>query len=718
MFTSGNDRRRWRFPWFWMITALVLATAYAAKRAGLFSKSEEMRDTVVVIGGGAAGLAAALQLLEQHAADAATPRGTSPVVPESGGESSVRVVLIEKARLGGNSQKATSGVNAAATRFQEDLSIPDSSDQFVDDILRSGKGSSVPTLAHVLSSRSGAAINHLASRLDLGITDVNALGGHSVRRTHRFPPSRTDPKPFGLNVMLPLAGTLRQKAAAQNPQLVIMEKTEVVDIGFKSLTVPAGSTHQMSSRQYKLADYVQVKDLEGHLSTIPVKSVVVASGGYAGDSGSDSFLSVLRPDLVSYPTTNNPTSSGDLHRILIKNGLTPYELDKVQLHPTGFVDLKDVRKSTKFLCPEVFRSLGAILLNSKGLRFVDELETRDKVTAAIIEHGGLESEWGLRKTTDQSTDHLDRLPTSDQLDQLEKEQSLALLVFDDDIAERFGIAAFEFYKRRGFIHTINTAADFGAVVQTFEHEVLTEQFCKSSLEKKVAKEGTKEATEGTKEATEGTKEATEGTEKAAEGTKEATEGTKQATEGIKAAAIEGAGTKEALHVAFITPSLHYSLGGMLIDDTCRAQQGNKVVVPNMFVAGEASGGLHGANRLGGNGITEGLVLGTLAGEMAGQADCRFHLWPTTGSVMVQSQLLSKENDRLRILLPDLAAVPKPNLGLDHLFVEAWHHDREPIEFTSIQVVSAEPGVLVLQATGDFTRVDAGDRVVFHVTVHD
>ena len=64
----------------------------------------------------------------------------------------------------------------------------------------------------------------------------------------------------------------------------------------------------------------------------------------------------------------------------------------------------------------------------------------------------------------------------------------------------------------------------------------------------------------------------------------------------------------------VSPTAHYHMGGARIDQTCRTN------LEGLFVAGEDSGGIHGANRLGGNGVAESLVFGTLAGDaMAGFA---------------------------------------------------------------------------------------------------
>lgn len=66
-----------------------------------------------------------------------------------------------------------------------------------------------------------------------------------------------------------------------------------------------------------------------------------------------------------------------------------------QLHPTSFVDPKAPYEVQKFLCPEVVRGSGALLLNVKGERFVNELERRDAVSQAINQNGAGPEEWNI-----------------------------------------------------------------------------------------------------------------------------------------------------------------------------------------------------------------------------------------------------------------------------------------------------------------------------------
>ncbi|HXV62502.1 MAG TPA: fumarate reductase/succinate dehydrogenase flavoprotein subunit [Vicinamibacteria bacterium] len=67
-------------------------------------------------------------------------------------------------------------------------------------------------------------------------------------------------------------------------------------------------------------------------------------------------------------------------------------------------------------------------------------------------------------------------------------------------------------------------------------------------------------------------------------------------------------TKEAMEVG---PTTHYVMGGVRVDGDTQMS-----TVPGLFAAGECAGGLHGANRLGGNSLSDLLVFGKLAGEHA------------------------------------------------------------------------------------------------------
>ena len=68
----------------------------------------------------------------------------------------------------------------------------------------------------------------------------------------------------------------------------------------------------------------------------------------------------------------------------------------------------------------------------------------------------------------------------------------------------------------------------------------------------------------------------------------------------------------------VSPTAHHFMGGLKIDSNA------KTTVPNLFAAGEVTGGVHGANRLGGNALADTQVFGYRAGKNAGSVPPRTH----------------------------------------------------------------------------------------------
>jgi succinate dehydrogenase / fumarate reductase flavoprotein subunit/fumarate reductase flavoprotein subunit len=63
----------------------------------------------------------------------------------------------------------------------------------------------------------------------------------------------------------------------------------------------------------------------------------------------------------------------------------------------------------------------------------------------------------------------------------------------------------------------------------------------------------------------------------------------------------------------VSPSAHYQMGGVYIDTECRT------TIEGLFAAGEDASGVHGANRLGGNGVADSIVFGAYAGDVMAQS---------------------------------------------------------------------------------------------------
>lgn len=117
---------------------------------------------------------------------------------------------------------------------------------------------------------------------------------------------------------------------------------------------------------------------DGEKLRICAVDTVMATGGIGG----------------MYPhSTNYPLLTGDGCRIAQKHGVELENMDYVQIHPTCLYSKKPGRA---FLISESTRGEGALLLNHKGERFVDELLPRDVVTHAIhqeMEKEGTEHQW-------------------------------------------------------------------------------------------------------------------------------------------------------------------------------------------------------------------------------------------------------------------------------------------------------------------------------------
>ena len=56
------------------------------------------------------------------------------------------------------------------------------------------------------------------------------------------------------------------------------------------------------------------------------------------------------------------------------------------------------------------------------------------------------------------------------------------------------------------------------------------------------------------------------------------------------------------------------MGGIVVDETARVLSNDGVPIPGLFAAGEAIGGVHGRNRLGGSSLLEAVVFGGIAGR--------------------------------------------------------------------------------------------------------
>ena len=119
-------------------------------------------------------------------------------------------------------------------------------------------------------------------------------------------------------------------------------------------------------------------DKNGNFMAVKANYTVLATGGIGG---------------LFEHSTNYRHLTGDALALAIKYGIKLQNIDYIQIHPTTLFTKKDGRE---FLISESVRGEGAVLLNSKGERFVNELLPRDKVTKAIfaeMDKEGTEHVW-------------------------------------------------------------------------------------------------------------------------------------------------------------------------------------------------------------------------------------------------------------------------------------------------------------------------------------
>ncbi|KAI7601607.1 Flavocytochrome c, partial [Hortaea werneckii] len=134
------------------------------------------------------------------------------------------VVLLDKNNfMGGNSTKATSGINGALTRTQVDEKIADSVKQFYDDTLKSAREKARPDLIKVLTYKSAAAVEWLQDVFNLDLTLVSRLGGHSFPRTHRG----HDAKFPGMAITYALMQRFEELSESEPERVQLIKKAKV-----------------------------------------------------------------------------------------------------------------------------------------------------------------------------------------------------------------------------------------------------------------------------------------------------------------------------------------------------------------------------------------------------------------------------------------------------------------------------------------------------------
>ncbi|CAE7831603.1 osm1 [Symbiodinium microadriaticum] len=297
--------------------------------------------------------------------------------------------------------------------------------------------------------------------------------------------------------------------------------------------------------------------------------MVLASGGFGADFGADSLLATYRPDLLHLPTTNGEHCTGDAIKMGEAVGAATIDLEWVQVHPTGLVKPDDPDAKVKFLAAEALRGVGGIVLDANGDRFCNELGRRDYVTGEM---------W--------------------------KNKPPFRLCLNKAAADEI-IWHAKHYTGRGVMKFYasgeDLAKDMGVPLQKIvdAHQKHFE----------AAKKQEKDPDGGPFPAYPSGKTWDEPSGKTGSGKKffhNIIDGSKVPT--------------EPFYVAIITPVIHYCMGGLecTVDAECIDKKSGKVI-PGLYVAGEAAGGIHGNNRLGGNSLLDCVVFGRVAGKAA----CKF-----------------------------------------------------------------------------------------------
>ncbi|GEK90721.1 flavocytochrome c [Alkalibacterium kapii] len=329
-----------------------------------YTDVEELEDSydVIIVGSGGAGLSAAIE---------AKDAGANPVIFE----------MMPVA--GGNTKKASAGMNASETKFQEALGIEDSNEAFYEETFAGGGETNNEELLNYMVDNSADSINWLDS---IGITldNLTTTGGMSVERTHR----PTDGSAVGEYLVNGLLDNIEERDI---PLFVNSQVTAILeeDGAISGIEVLVDQTDKR---------------------TISSEAVVVATGGFGANP---EMIVENDPELEGFVTTNHEGSTGTGIEMISALSGDLVDMSDIQIHPT-------VEQSSGYLITEAVRGEGAILVSNEGVRFTNEMDTRDKVSANII-----------------------ALP-----------EKKAYLIFDDGVKER--VLAIEKYASEGFVKSADT----------------------------------------------------------------------------------------------------------------------------------------------------------------------------------------------------------------------------------------------------------------------
>jgi len=476
--------------------------------------AKNLRDSheeydLVIIGGGLAGLTATYESYLKT-------------------NNTLKILVIEQmSSLGGNSKRATSGINFLDTNPQKTNKIDDSYHLFFYDTLKSGKNINDPHLLDTFSKGKKFLYDYYTSIFGVDIKLVGQLGGHSVARTHR-------PTDSIFVIGYYLISKISKKILEANNIKIYYNSTVTKLLKNETSNKIYGLKYKKDNLEY----------------TIYCKAIILSSGGYGHDFGEHGLLNEYVPELMNFPSTNGDFSKGSGVKLGREIGADLVDMDKVQVHPTGFVDPKNRYVKDKFLAPELLRGVGGILVNENGDRFCNELGTRDYVTNKIKENC--------------------KKQDTKEIDQYE-----CFLLMNEEMAVEFG-NHFKYYKDfKGFI---------------IEHENFNEMSKSLNIDYKRI-----ESTIGVYN---------DAYDK------------KILDKYNKTTFLHKFDLNKKIFSMVITPSVHYTMGGLKINNRSEVIDKNGKPINGLFGAGEVTGGVHGGNRLGGNSLAECGVFGRIAADSA------------------------------------------------------------------------------------------------------
>jgi len=473
---------------------------------------------VIVVGGGLAGFSAAHTVLEHGS----------------------RCILLDKSPFcGGNSTKATSGINGAGTKTQASQGVADSTEIFFQDTLKGG--AKKPEVARVLCAESGTGVDWLVDKFELDLSLLARLGGHSQPRTHRgkerFP---------GMTITYALMQRFEQLTESSKERARLLNKAKVTKLLTNNQAV-IGVEYEKAGEKYK-----------------EFGPVILATGGFGADFGSDSLLSKYRPDLLHLPTTNGEHCTGDGIKLGLEVGSKTIDLEWVQVHPTGLVKESSPNDKILFLAAEALRGVGGLLFDAEGNRFANELGRRDYVTGEMWKNkapfrlclnkaAAEEIIWHCKHYTGRGV-----MKFYESGEALAKEIGCPLKRMEDAIQQHADAAKKQEADPEGGPYPAypsgkswDVPSGETGVGKKFFHNVITGDKFKN----------------------------------------------------------------EPYYVAIVTPVIHYCMGGLEIspDGEVLKEDGK---VPGLYAAGEIAGGIHGNNRLGGSSLLDCVVFGRVAGRAA------------------------------------------------------------------------------------------------------